>query len=358
MLPTGFFPLRLFLYMYISGKESELLISELRAELGARLDGGGKNLIARCPFCGKEGKFGVYIGRETARKKPFMAHCFSCGRSTTTLEKLLESLGRMDLLPTDTASLGTLPENALFPLEDVQDEVDDELGIVSMPDYWRRTFTHPYLQGRGFTYDDYDCFPVGTTCRLNRRWDDYVIFPVVDAGDTVGYVARHTWSKEEIDRHNCRAKRNGDYKILRWRNSTENDFVKLLYNYDAIAEGETDTVVLVEGIFDVVALTRKLDLYDNRCIAAVATFGKKISRTQIYKLQSKGVRTVVIGYDGDAVEAVKHTASELSAYFEVLVADIPDSEKDWEDLSPEEIYRVFAYGLKTPVEYQLTKIQQ
>jgi len=136
------------------------------------------------------------------------------------------------------------------------------------------------------------------------------------------------------------------------------DFVKLLYNYDAVAEGETDTVILVEGIFDVVALTRKLDLYDNRRIVAVATFGKKISRTQIYKLQSKGVRTVVIGFDGDAVEAVKHTASELSAYFEAFVADIPDPAKDWEDLTVEEIYRVFAYGLKTPVEYQLTKIQQ
>lgn len=344
--------------MYITGKEYDLLVEELRAELGARTDGGGRNLIARCPFCGKEGKFGVYIGKETARKKPFMAHCFSCGRSTTTLEKLLENLGRMDLLPAEMAAFDEPLPNVLFPLEDAEDEVDDELGIVFLPEYWRRTFTHPYLQSRGFTYDDYDRFPVGTTCRLNRRWDDYVIFPVIDAGDTVGYVARHTWSKEEIDLHNRRAARNGDYKILRWRNSTENDFVKLLYHYDGIVEGETDTVILTEGIFDVVALTRKLDLHDNRRIVAVATFGKKISRTQIYKLQTKGVRTVVIGYDGDAVEAVKHTASELSAYFEVFVADIPDSEKDWEDLTAEEIYRVFAYGLKIPIEYQLTKIQQ
>ena len=298
--------------MYVTGKEYDLLVAELRAELGARTDGGGKNLIARCPFCGKEGKFGVYIGRETARKKPFMAHCFSCGRSTTTLGKLLESLGRMDLLPTETVAFDEPLPNVLFPLEDADEEVDDELGIVSLPEYWRRTFTHPYLQSRGFTYDDYDRFPVGTTCRLNRRWDDYVIFPVIDAGDTVGYVARHTWSKEEIDLHNRRAARNGDYKILRWRNSTENDFVKLLYHYDGIVEGETDTVILTEGIFDVVALTRKLDLYDNRRIVAIATFGKKISRTQIYKLQTRGVRTVVIGYDGDAVEAVKHIASELS----------------------------------------------
>ena len=55
-------------------------------------------------------------------------------------------------------------------------------------------------------------------------------------------------------------------------------------------------------------ITRKLNLYDNHHIAAVATFGKKISEAQIYKLQSKGVRTVVIGYDGDAVSAINTAA--------------------------------------------------
>lgn len=51
--------------------------------------------------------------------------------------------------------------------------------------------------------------------------------------------------------------------------------MKLLYNYDTIIEGETDTVILVEGVFDVIALTRKLELYDNQRVAVVATFGKK-----------------------------------------------------------------------------------
>lgn len=92
---------------------------------------------------------------------------------------------------------------------------------------------------------------------------------------------------------------------MRYRNSTENDFVKLLYNYDAVIEDETDTVIIVEGVFDAIALTRKLNLYDNSQIVVVATFGKKISDVQIYKLQSKGVKTVVVGYDGDAVESIK-----------------------------------------------------
>lgn len=77
-----------------------------------------------------------------------------------------------------------------------------------------------YLKGRGFTFDDYEFFPVGTTRGLNFRYDDYVIFLVIDSGDTVGYVARHLWPKAEIDAYNRRAKFTGDYAIRRFRNST------------------------------------------------------------------------------------------------------------------------------------------
>lgn len=345
--------------MELSKADKDFLLRELARELDARPDGAGRNLIAaRCPFCGKEKKFGIYIGDETPRKKPFMAHCFSCGRSTYTPEQLLEEIGRPDLMLVPTTDPeAKLDTGLLFPLER-EDEIDDSLSIVELPDFYRRLFTHPYLKSRGFTYDDYEYFPVGTTAGLNFKYDDYVIFPVVDAGDVVGYVARHTLSKEEIERHNLRARRKGGYRILRFKNSAENDFVKLLYNYDAVIAGETDTVILTEGIFDVVALTRKMDLYENRQVAAVATFGKKISRVQAYKLQSKGVKTVLIGYDGDAVEAIKKTADELNAYFRVLVADIPDARKDWEDLDREEIRAVFSNRLRTPAEYRLKKVQE
>lgn len=344
--------------MVLSKQETDFLIEEIARHLGAKRDGGNKNLIARCPYCGKEGKFGVYIGKETTRKKPFMGHCFSCGRSTLTLDKLLEEIGRPDLMVTPTVDLSApLEPNLLFPL-DVEEEVDDTLGVVELPDFYKRVYTHPYLQGRGFCYDDYDYFEVGTTGKLNFRFDDYVIFPVIDGGDVVGYVARHIWSKADIDDYNRRAKRKGEYQIRRFNNSMENDFVKLLYNYDAVIEGETDTVILVEGIFDVIALTRKLELYENPHFAAVATFGKKISQTQIYKLQVKGVRTVVIGYDGDAVAAIKQTATELSLYFDVFVADIPDAEKDWQDLSFGEIFEIFTERLRTPVQYKLSKLQE
>jgi DNA primase len=343
--------------MNLLPKETSYLIAEIGRELRAKRDGSGKNLIARCPRCGKEGKFGVYIGKETGRKKPFMSHCFSCGHSAKTLEQLLSLIGREDLNVAPTADIETpLNIQLLFPLYEGE-EIDDTLCIVALPDFYKRCFAHEYLKSRGFIFDDYDCFPVGTTGRLNPRYNDYVLFPIVDEGDVVGYVARHTLSKEEIDRHNRKAKTEGSFKILRFRNSTENDFVKLLYNCDAVIENETDTVILVEGIFDVIALTRKLDLYDNRKTAVVATFGKKISLVQIYKLQIKGIKTVVVAYDGDAVDAVKKTASDLQTYFKTLIADIPDPAKDWEDLPEEEIKIIFSH-LRTPIDYKINKIQQ
>ncbi len=344
--------------MNLTQSEIDNLIQELTLHLSAKQDGGAKNLICRCPYCGKDGKFGIYIGKETLRKKPLMSHCFSCGHSNQGVNRLLEDIGRIDLIVTSTSNLDVeLDTDLLFPLE--QDcEIDDSLEVVEMPDFYQRCFTHPYLKGRGFCIDDYEQFPVGTTRGLNRRYDDYVIFPIIDEGDSVGYVARHLRSKREIDSYNRIAKSKGEYQIRRFNNSTQNDFVKLLYNYDAVIEDETDTVIIVEGIFDVVALTRKLELYDNPHIAAVATFGKKISQVQIYKLQRKGVRTVVLGYDGDAVDATKYIATELSKYFEVLIADIADPTKDWEELTDIEIFDTLSNRLKTALEYKLTKIQE
>lgn len=344
--------------MNLSKEDKQHLIDELAIELHAKLDGGRKNLIVpECIWCGhKNGKMGIYVGPETDRKKPFMAHCFSCGRSTQTLEQLLQDIGRMDLMVTDTFDLHAGDNLDDFSFMDDDKELDDSLCVVEMPEDYKRTYFNRYLRKRGFAEEDYEYFPVGTTRGLNFKFDDYVIFPIIDNGDTVGYVSRHIWSKEDIDEYNRKARHNGKYQIMRYRNSTENDFVKLLYNYDAVINGETDTVILVEGVFDAISLTRKLHLYDNHRIAVCATFGKKISDVQIYKLQSKGVETIIIGYDGDATESIKKTASQLNEFFDVYIADIDDPSADFDSMDFWDIYDVFAFGLKSVAEYKLQKI--
>ena len=344
--------------MHLSKQEKNFLIAEISSELRAKRDGRGVNLIARCPFCGKEGKFGIYVGEETARKKPFVSHCFSCGYSGRTLDRLLETIGRKDLKPAPLANPEQKLNTTLLTSKREEIEIDDTLSIISLPCYYKRSFSNDYLKKRGFTPDDYQYFQAGVTGEENPFFKDCVIFPIKDRGDTVGYVARHTLSKKEIEIYNRSVKVGEGQKILRFRNSRENNFVKLLYNYDAVKKDETGTVILVEGIFDTVALTRKLDLYDSREMAVVATFGKKISHVQIYKLQSKGVKTVIIAYDGDAVETIKKIASDLKPYFGIKIACIEDPSKDWDDLSETEVRQIFSEKLINPLDYRINKVQQ
>ncbi|MGL5690383.1 MAG: toprim domain-containing protein [Bacteroidales bacterium] len=347
--------------MILTKNEINTLIQELKVELKAKLDGSEKNLIAQnCPYCGKAGKFGVYIGKETERKKLFSSNCFSCGKSHRDINSLLIDLGRPDLVFNQTADITSeLETTTMFKLGDDEEEIDDELREIDLPEGYKRCFKNPYLKSRGFDFDDFDFFPCGTTRGCNFKFDDYIIFPIIDNDMVVGYVSRHTWSKDELNAHNKAAKKAGKYQLLRYRNSNDadNDFVKLLYNYDNVIEDETDTVIIVEGIFDVIALTRKMNLYDNSRIVPVATFGKKISNIQIYKLQAKGVRNVVLAYDSDAVETIKKVSKELEEFFDVLIADPAAGGKDMDEMSTMEVYDTFAYDLKTPREYILQKLQ-
>lgn len=344
--------------MYINREERDYIIRELTSELHGKLDGSRKNLlIPTCPVCGKGGfKFGIYIGPDTEKKKLFMSHCFKCGATTKTLDQLLDLVGRSDLKIEERASFQPLEIPSFFQLND--EEIDDELQPIDMPKYWKRCYRNSYLKKRGFEADDYEYFPVGTTRGLNFKFDEYILFPIIDNEEIVGYVGRHTWSKEELESYNSKARWAGKYEKRRYNNSFENNFVKLLYNYDSVIEDVTDTVILCEGIFDVIALTRKLDLYDNQRIVACATFGKKISQTQIYKLQSKGVRSIVIGYDTDARDSIIKTAENLKEYFEdCFIANLQGNGKDWDEMDFWEIYDTFAIGLMTPREYKLKTVQ-
>ena len=328
------------------------ITEELLFDLNGKLDGGRKNiLLGYCPFCGHDGfKYGIYIGPNVGKKRFGMSNCYHCNRRFRTLKETLTALGREDLIPLETTELDDdsfTDISAMF-----EDEIDDELREVEMPRGYKRCFRNQYLKSRGWNADDFEYFPVGTNRGIEREFDDYVILEIIDGGKKVGYVARSILSKEDIDSYNSRH----HFKIRRYKNSDEsvgNGFSKLLYNYDAIEAYTTQSVILCEGPFDVVGLNRKLELYDNKHIVPIATFGKKISQEQMYKLQKKGVEQVVIGYDCDAKETTSQIAMELEKYFDVLIADIPEGVgKDWDEMDVEDIYDIFC-SLKTIREFNL-----
>lgn len=339
-----------FYYMEFSIEQQHQITDEILFELDGKLDGGRRNILLKnCPFCNHDGyKFGIYVGPPTRYKKFGSCNCFHCQRRYRDLEGTLTALGLLKLLPKETVNLdeGLTCEINLFD----DDEVDDSLVEIQMPHGYKRTFRNAYLKSRGFIADDFEYFPCGTNRNFDRQFADYVLLEVRDNNRLVGFVGRHTWSKEDIDDYNYKHR----YQIRRYNNSTDNGFGKLLYNYDAIKKYETRTVVLCEGPFDVIALTRKLDLYDYHAIVPVATFGKKISEVQIYKLQSKGVEQVVLGYDADARETTGNVAMQLDNYFDVYIADLEMTNgKDWDEMNDDDIYDVFANNLKTVREFNL-----
>lgn len=324
------------------------IAQELLNDLRGRTDGRHLNiLVETCPVCHKNGyKFGIYIGETTANKTFGSCHCFKCGKSCRTLAETLELIGREDLLPKETEDLkGGLTNLSLF-----DDEIDDHLTEVELPKGYKRCYQNRYLASRGFNADDYQYFECGTNRSMDWRLKDYVIFPIINNGIIAGYVSRHTWSKDEIDEYNDTHRR----KIRRYVNSTDNEFGKLLYNYDSIEKYKTDTVILVEGVFDVIALVRKMELYDNHRVVPVCTFGKKISTAQIFRLQQKEIETVVIAYDADAVETTGKVALRLDEYFDTYVADLSNvNGKDFDEMTEWEIYEVFANHLKNVREFNI-----
>lgn len=338
--------------MIITPEIQRSISDELLYDLGGKLDGSRRNiLVPNCPFCGHDGfKYGIYIGNNVGKKRFGMSNCYHCNRRFGSLKETLKALGREDLIPTETAELDDDTDiSAMF-----DDEIDDDLVEITMPRGYKRCYKNTYLKSRGWITDDYEYFPVGTNRAIEREYQDYIILEVLDEGRRVGFVARSILSKEEIDSYNARH----HYQIRRYKNSNEqngNGFAKMLYNYDAIEPMVTHSVILCEGPFDVVGLNRKLELYDNKSIVPVATFGKKISQEQMFKLQKKGVEQIVIGYDNDAKETTSRIGMELEKYFDVLIADIPDGVgKDWDEMDVEDIYDVFAFNLKTIREFNLT----
>lgn len=335
--------------MDISPELQRQIADELVDFLNGKCDGSHKNIVCQCPFCHHSGdKFGIYIGQTTKYKQFGSCNCFHCQRKSRTLEGTLKMLGREDLLPKETTDFDD--DNLTQELDLFSDDVDDHLTTIEMPDGYKRCFKNRYLKSRHFNADDYEYFPCGTTRGLNYKLDDYVLLEIRDNKKLVGYVGRHTWDKEAIDDYN----EHHHYKIRRYNNSTENEFAKLLYNIDAVKQYETDTVILCEGCFDVIALTRKLELYDYSQIVPIATFGKKISEIQTFKLQQKGVRQVVLGYDADAKDTTSQIAMQLDQYFDVYIADLSEADgKDWDEMSVDSIYDTFANKIVTIREFNL-----
>lgn len=332
--------------------------NDLRVLLNnARLNSRGDHFISDCPFCEKEDHFYINIlkcfNKSNGRYAPSW-DCKKCGEKGNIL-KLLIKLDKASLL-LDGVEVDVYKKLQTRLLKETieSENIDLSLRNVRLPFGFKRTKSLEYLNNRGFTDFEYSKYTIGTT-KLVGDLEGYVIIAVNEGNKTKGFLSRSMLSKQEIKKINDKYKEEGlKTKYLRYKNSKNTQFNKLLFGYDEIMF-DTEWVVLVEGFFDKVRVDQALQLDLDSSLKCVSTFGKSISIEQVRKLQRRGVSNVILIQDPDAVKDSKSNGFMLKNEFEHVLIGHTGS-KDLGDSSYSEIIEVFN-NLKNPMDFDVDILQ-
>jgi DNA primase len=285
--------------------------------------------ICDCPFCGKEKHF--YISKSTQ-----LWDCKKCGENGNVY-KLLKFLDKTFLLAgrtiEDKSEIISIRGQKQADLAPEEVKVD-KLPVLKLPVGFRVSVDDEYLLNRRLSKEEIKYYKIGGTALL-RKYKDYVIMPVYDDGEIRGWVGRYRGAKVPDG-------------VPRYKNSPGTNFSKLLYGYDEIIKGKTEIVILVEGIFDKIAVDRYLKLRWQDEIKCVCTFGKKISGEQVAKLVEKQVGRLVLLYDFDAISDIKRIGVELDKTFFTSITFT--TKKDIDECTEDEALKVFEKFYK-PYEF-------
>lgn len=279
-----------------------------------------------CPLCGDH-KPRFYINSKSG-----LWTCFNCGERGNLSSFLMQVLGYDPFEAHHLAQkLGTVRSRPQEQAE--KPDADLELPEGCLPldnpsDPLQRPFWQ-YLVKRGVSIEKVRRYGMGFV--LTGLYAYRVIVPVTQAGSLKGWVARAIISDAVV-------------KVLMPPGMKSSH---LLFNLDNV---RGDEIVLVEGVFDALALPEK----------AAATLGAKLSPAQRTLLRQAGFRRVTFLWDPDNAgqEATKKFSAELvAAGFEVFIASLPVGTDPAEADSPT-LKKVLGAAVRVELEsgYRLRKI--
>ena len=295
-----------------------------------------------CPKCGRSDKFGIKFNARGGGS----VHCFY-DEYKDSLYKYLKGLGKEKLL-----TFSKDPELEIIQQSISEDmlntsyiEQTDTIQEITMPiGYKSLEKDDKYLKSRYFTDYHYSIFKPGRV-RLHPKLDKtYIVFLLYQEFKLVGWLARSRNDKHWHDK-NLKDSKEGLCELkLRYYNSSEIEFSHILGGYDEITEN-TEIVILVEGLFDKVAIDQKLGLLDSEVIKCVCTWGNKVSSKQAKLLKKKTlIQSTYLMYDFATIEESKKASLTLyeNGIRKINVCEITQKDFDPGDLTEQQLDKILA----------------
>ncbi len=307
------------------------------------------NLKGQCPNCGKKEFYISY----TEENHPFQCYRKNkCGYKGNIFTLIFDQK-KFEFLPSNNDIGEYEPTKLLEHIKDNNLDINIDLSFekLKIPLGFKKINSHEYLDNRCFY--SYHKYEIGITKLDPKLKNDYVIFLIKQNDETVAYIGRHIKPKNELDKMNETRQEQGLKPIPRYRNSLT-DFSKILLGIDECNE-ETETVIIVEGLFDKDRVDLLLSLDEQNAVKCCATNGSKIHYEQIQLLQQKGIRKLIVLYEADVLDKIQENISEISIFFESISLGFVD-ENDPGDMNSEEL-ELILLNLKSYSTFFETKVK-
>lgn len=303
-----------------------------------------------CPDCHRSGKFGVLFTKDSG-----IVHCFFCDYKTS-IQKYLISIDKKDLISFEISVSKTQTLKSLNPEPEIEEEKEDK--EVKLPFGLKPLVNDEYLNGRRFLPEHYKNFePSYTDSFLEKKLHNNIIFKIKQEGKLASWLSR---SRKNYDYHSNnlkQAKLGLESLELRYNNSEGTEFDKILGGYDEITEN-TETIILVEGLFDKVGTDNNLDIFTDESMRCLFTFGNAISHSQIDLLKRwKNIKFVILLYDYGTTKQSKEYAFKLQKSFFVMVGVIKDKKLDPGDMNEQQLNQILD-TLQNPMEFYVNNLNE
>lgn len=328
--------------------------NKIISELGLRHFGSKGWMTSKqvvCESCGRYDKCGIYFNENGA-----VFNCMRCDIKKP-LNLYLKQTNRGHLCSNEVSVSNENKIRQITSITQEKEEIFEQLPIRKLPIGFREIKSDDYLDGRNFLDYHYNLFKPGIT-KLDLSRKHMIVFQIFDKDNRrVGWVARSRLSKDWHKQNLKNNKENGEKIVLRYDNSTNTDFSCIIGGINEITEN-TDTLIIVEGIFDKTNVDKELKLYDNEKIKCNFTFGNSIKDGQISILNNfPQIKLIYLLYDWGTIKNSKEYGLILEEQLkkEIRVCELNIKDTDPGELKEKQLLKILQQSVD-PFSYKYRKL--